>query len=107
MAASGSTTVTCTVRNTGKRIGDEVVQLYVHDVVASLARPVIELKGFERIQLSPGESRDVSFPVGPDQLKMLDEKLHWIVEPGDFRILIGASSKDIRLRGQITINSVK
>jgi beta-glucosidase len=103
LSPAGSTTVTCTVKNTGPRIGDEVVQLYVHDVLGSLARPVIALKGFERVQLSPGESRDMSFTVGPDQLKMLDAKLHWIVEPGDFRILIGASSKDIRLRGQITV----
>ena len=57
--------------------GDEVVQLYVRDVLASLARPVMELQGFQRITLAPGESRDVTFTVGPEQLKMLDEKMEW------------------------------
>lgn len=98
-----STTVTCTVKNTGTRTGDEVVQLYIRDVLASVGRPVIELKGFERIQLSPGESRRVSFPLGPDQLKMLNDKMQWVVEPGDFRVMIGASSKDIRLRGLLSV----
>jgi len=100
---TGTTTVTCTVKNTGDRSGDEIVQLYVRDVIASLARPVIELQGFQRIALAPGESRDVSFTVGPDQFKMLDEKMEWTVEPGEFRLMIGASSKDIRLRGSVTV----
>lgn len=103
IAPDGSTRVTCTVTNTGTRTGDEVVQLYVRDVVASLARPVMALEGFERIQLSPGESRTVSFTVGTDQLRMLDAKLQWVVEPGEFRLMIGASSKDIRLRGILTV----
>ncbi len=103
IAPDRSTRVTCTVKNTGTRTGDEVVQLYVRDVLASLGQPVIALKGFERIQLAPGESREVSFVLGPDQLKMLDAKLRWVVEPGDFRIMIGASSKDIRLRGILTV----
>lgn len=98
-----STTVTCTVTNTGTRTGDEVVQLYVRDVLGSLARPVIELKGFERVQLTPGESRRVSFTLGPEHLKMLNEQMRWIVEPGEFRVMIGASSKDIRLRGSFTV----
>jgi len=98
-----STTVSCTVKNTGTRTGDEVVQFYIRDVLASVGRPVIELKGFERIQLSPGESRRVSFPLGPDQLTMLNDKMQWVVEPGDFRVMIGASSKDIRLRGVLNV----
>ena len=76
---------------------------YVRDVLASLARPVMELQGFQRITLAPGESRDVTFTVGPEQLKMLDEKMEWTVEPGEFRLMIGASSKDIRLRGILTV----
>ena len=95
--------MSCTVKNTGTRTGDEVVQLYVRDVVASRARPVMALAGFERIQLSPGESRTVSFTVGTDQLKMLDAQLRWVVEPGEFRLMIGASSKDIRVRGILTV----
>ena len=103
ITGAGSTAVTCTVTNTGTRTGDEVVQLYVRDVLASLARPVMELQGFQRITLAPGESRDVTFTVGPEQLKMLDEKMEWTVEPGEFRLMIGASSKDIRLRGILTV----
>ena len=96
-------TVSCTVTNSGTRTGDEVVQLYIRDVLASVARPVMELKGFERVQLSPGESRHVSFTLGPDQLRMLNEQMQWVVEPGEFRIMIGGSSKDIALRGTLTV----
>lgn len=103
MASSGTATVTCTVTNTGARGGDEVVQLYVRDVLGSVARPVMELKGFERIRLKPGESREVTFTVGPRHLRMLDVDRRWIVEPGVFRIMVGASSKDIRLRGQLVV----
>jgi beta-glucosidase len=103
IAPNGSTRVSCTVKNTGTRTGDEVVQFYVRDVVASLGRPVMALAGFERLQLSPGESQTVSFNVGTDQLKMLDAKMQWVVEPGEFRLMIGASSKDIRLRGILTV----
>lgn len=103
MDASGTATIRCTVTNAGRRSGEEVVELYIRDVLASLARPVIELKGFQRVSLLPGASREVSFTLGRDQLKMLDEKMRWVVEPGDFRIMIGGSSKDIRLRGVLTV----
>lgn len=103
ITGAGSTTVTCTITNTGTRSGEEVVQLYVRDVLASLARPVMELQGFQRVALGPGQSKDVTFPVGPEQLKMLDDRLNWTVEPGEFRLMIGASSKDIRLRGSVTV----
>ena len=85
------------------RAGDEVVQLYVRDLLASVARPIIQLQGFRRIHLAPGEKREVLFRVGPDQLRMLDRDLRWIVEPGTFRILVGASSKEIRLRGDLVV----
>jgi beta-glucosidase len=101
--ASGTTTVRCRVKNTGTRAGDEVVQLYVRDVLASVARPVIQLEGFTRVHLAPGEEREVRFTLGPQQLRMLDAAMHWVVEPGLFRILIGASSKDIRLRGDLVV----
>jgi beta-glucosidase len=80
-----------------------VVQVYVRDVVASLARPVIELKGFRRIHLRPGEEAEVSIDLGPPELRMLDDRLRWIVEPGLFRVLVGSSSKDIRLRGDLAV----
>jgi len=100
---AGTATVRCTVRNTGARGGDEVVQLYVRDVLGSVARPIMELKGFQRVSLAPGEAKDVSFSLGLGQLRMLDRDMHWVVEPGAFRIMIGSSSKDIRLRGELTV----
>jgi beta-glucosidase len=101
--SSGTAVVRCTVTNTGKRAGDEVVQLYVRDVLASVARPIMELRGFERIRLAPGEAREVTFNLGREHLKMLDREMQSRVEPGVFRILIGSSSKDIRLRGALTV----
>jgi beta-glucosidase len=100
---SGSVTVTCTVTNTGARAGDEVAQLYIRDVLASVARPIMELKGFQRVSLAPGQSTKVAFRVGPDELRMLDRDMHWIVEPGAFRVMVGGSSKDIRLRGELVV----
>lgn len=101
--SAGSTTIRCTVKNTGTRAGDEVVQLYIRDVVASVARPVMELKGFERVSLAPGASATITFTAGPEQLRLLDRNLHWVVEPGTFRLMIGSSSKDIRLRGELLV----
>ena len=103
IAPDGATTVRCSVRNTGTRAGDEVVQLYIRDLLASMARPIMELKGFRRVRLKPGEAALVTFRVGPDELRMLDRDMKWIVEPGVFRVLIGSSSKDLRLRGEITV----
>jgi beta-glucosidase len=103
MPASGKTIVRCTVKNTGARGGDEVVQLYVRDVLASVARPVMELKGFRRVHLDAGEETQLAFELGPEQLRMLDRDMRWVVEPGTFRVMIGGSSKDIRLRGEVTV----
>jgi beta-glucosidase len=103
MPATGTATVRCRVKNTGSRAGDEVVQLYVHDVLASVARPVMMLEGFTRVHLQPGEERDVSFTLSPAELQMLDAGMHWIVESGSFRLMVGASSKDIRLRGVLVV----
>lgn len=100
---SGRTIVRCTVKNTGTREGDEVVQLYVRDLLATVARPVMELRGFQRVRLNPGESRDVRFELGPEHLRMLDRDMHWAVEPGAFRIMIGSSSRDVRVRGELTV----
>ncbi|MGQ7871231.1 glycoside hydrolase family 3 C-terminal domain-containing protein [Sunxiuqinia sp. sy24] len=95
--------VSCTVKNNSKQEGDEVIQLYIRDVLASVARPVTELKGFQRISLKPGEEKLIHFQLGPKELSMLDQHMKRVVESGDFRIMIGASSKDIRLRGILTV----
>lgn len=95
--------VTLTVTNTGRMAGAEVVQLYVQDELARVARPVMELRGFTRVHLEPGESRQVSFLLGSEHLRMLDTDMRWVVEPGVFRVLIGSSSKDIRLRGTLVV----
>lgn len=98
-----STTVRFTVTNTGNFDGDEVVQLYIRDLFASVARPVLELKGFDRIHLKKGESKEVRFQITPELLSMLNEQMERVVEPGDFRVMIGASSNDIRLRGNLNV----
>ncbi len=103
MQADGTTTVRATITNTGTRAGDEVVQLYVRDVLATMARPVMQLAGFTRVHLAPGERREVAFTLGPEHLRMLDESMRWVVEPGVFRVLVGASSRDIRLRGELVV----
>lgn len=103
IAANESTTVTCDIKNTGTVESDEVVQLYIHDELASVTRPVMELKGFQRIHLQPGETKTVSFSLTPELLQMLNENMQWVVEPGDFRIMIGASSRDLRLKGTLHV----
>lgn len=101
--AAGTVTVRCTVTNTGNRGGEEVVQLYVRDVLASLARPVMSLAGFQRVSLLPGRAETVTFRLTREALKMLDANMNWVVEPGEFRVMIGGSSKDIRLRGSFAV----
>ena len=103
MAARGAARVSCRVKNTGQRAGDEVVQLYIHDELAPVARPVIQLAGFARVHLAPGEERAVSFPLDASQLAMLDPAMHRVVAPGAYRILVGASSVDIKLRGALVV----
>lgn len=103
IAPNGTCTVRCTVTNEGARAGDEVAQLYVRDEVASRAQPVLALRGVRRLQLQPGESREVAFELGPDALALLDANLRPVVEPGDFRVLVGASSRDLRLHGTLRI----
>lgn len=103
IGADGIAVIRCVVKNIGDRAGDEVVQLYIRDVLASLARPVLELKGFARVSLDPGEEATVTFTLGREQLQMLDRDMNWIVEPGVFRVMIGSSSKEIRLRGELVV----
>ncbi len=103
IAPSDSTWVSVQVTNTGAVAGDEVVQLYLRDELASVAHPVIELKGFQRIHLQPGETKEVRFAIHPEMLSMLDINLQKVIEPGDFRILIGASAQDIRQRAVLRV----
>jgi beta-glucosidase len=99
----GSINVSLDVQNTSSRAGAEVVQLYVKDVKASVLRPEKELKGFEKIWLEPGVKRTVSFKLDQSALAFFDvKKSDWTVEPGQFQILVGASSRDIRLKGAIS-----
>ena len=89
---SGQTKVSVTVTNTGKRSGEEVIQLYIHDLVSSVTRPVMELKDFKRISLAAGESKTVEFVITPEKLSFLDLNMDRIVEPGWFEIMVGTSS---------------
>lgn len=93
-----STVVSFTISNTGSRDGDEVVQLYIRDLLSTVARPVMELKGFQRVHVKAGESKTVSFVITPHMLSMLNEQLQRVVEPGAFQLMIGASSSDIKLK---------
>jgi beta-glucosidase len=103
IAPTGTATIRCTVQNTGAVAGDEVVELYLREEVTSVATPLIALKGFQRIHLAAGESKNVSFTLSGAQLSLLDAKLRRVVEPGTFRVMIGGSSKDIRLRGKFQV----
>ncbi len=96
-------TVTVDVRNIGKVKGDEVVQLYVDDMVSSVITPLKELKGFERISLEPDETKTVEFTLDFDSFKLLNKNYEWVVEKGGFNIMVGASSEDIRLSEVISI----
>ena len=91
----GRTDVTVRVTNTGSREGDEVVQLYIRDQVSSVTRPVKELRGFERVSLKPGESKMVTFTLGPDELSLIDRRMQRVVEPGRFDIMIGTSASSL------------
>jgi beta-glucosidase len=96
MRAGERATVSVDATNTGGRAGDEVVQLYVHDRLASVTRPVQELRGFERTTLAPGERRTVSFVLGRSELAFLDRSMRRVVEPGLFDVRVGSSSADVR-----------
>lgn len=99
-----SVRVSVDVRNSGDRVGDEVVQLYLRDEQASVVTPFMQLKAFRRVSLAAGESRTVEFVLTREHLKILDLSLNWVVEPGFFTVLIGSSSSDIRLTTRFRIN---
>ena len=91
-------TVTLNVKNAGKVLGEEVVQLYLRDKVGSVVRPIIELKDFQKIQLNAGETKNIQFIIDKEKLSFYNAALQWITEPGDFEVMMGSSSSDIRLR---------
>jgi len=105
IAVGGSVRVSAEVENTGDRPGTEVVQLYINDVIGSVVTPVKQLRGFEKVQLRPGEKKAVSFVLTPEHLSLLSRHLEWIVEPGTFKVMVGHSSKDIRLTGTFEVAS--
>ena len=92
---NGELTASITVTNTGNYDADEIVQLYIRDIVGSITRPVKELKGFQRIHLKKGESKKVSFKITPELLKFYDYDLNYVCEPGDFNVMIGSNSQDV------------
>ena len=96
-------TITCTVKNTGDRDGQEIVQLYIRDMVASIAQAPILLKAFERVELKKGESKTVTFNLGKQELSIYNAALEEVVEPGDFKVMVGAASNDIRLEGMFKL----
>jgi beta-glucosidase len=100
---AGTVDIQVEVENTGPRAGDEVVQLYVHDVLASVTRPVQALKGFARVTLQPGEHRTVTFALDVAHLGFYNRAMAFVVEPGEIEVMIGGSAADIRLRETFTI----
>jgi beta-glucosidase len=104
MKADEKMEVSVTITNTGKYNGEEIVQLYLRDKVASIIRPVKELKDFQKIKLKTGESKTIKFVIDREKLSFYaphpadNQQLQWVAEPGDFDLMIGASSRDIRLK---------
>jgi beta-glucosidase len=96
MSVLDTVTVSIDVTNTGARTGDEVVQLYVRDLVRSVTPPVMELKGFERVTVAPGETLTVAFPLAIEDLAFYVADGWWVVEPGTFAVMVGGSSAETR-----------
>jgi len=101
--ATESITAKFNLTNAGKVAGEEVVQLYIRDMLATVARPLLELKNFKRISLKAGETKEITFEIMPDMLKMLNADMKTVIEPGDFRIMIGSSSKELILKDMLQV----
>jgi beta-glucosidase len=93
-----ATAISVDVTNAGQLAGDEVVQLYIRDKVSSVTRPVKELKGFQRVSLEPGQTKTVTLEIGPEHLAFHDIDMKYVVEPGEFEIMVGSSSRDCDLQ---------
>jgi beta-glucosidase len=100
---AGEVHISAEVRNAGDRAGAEVAQLYLRDVISSVTTPVKQLKRFEKVMLAPGEKKTVRFTLGPDDLSLLNRQLQRVVEPSEFKVMIGHSSRDIRLTGSFEV----
>ena len=103
-ANGGEVTIALDVTNDGARAGDEVVQLYMRDPVASVSRPVQQLRGFRRVTLQPGETKRVSFTLSADQFALWSREGEWVIEPGEIELMVGSASDDIRGRVSVTID---
>jgi len=101
----GNARVSVDVENTGKLAGVETVQLYLHERFAPVATPVKQLRGFERVALSPGEKKNVTFTLGPEDLQLLNSHMRWVVVPGTFDVMIGKSSADITVQGSLQVKA--
>ena len=99
MKRSDSLLANFTLKNTGKYKGEEIVQLYIRDKVASIARPVKELKAFRKIELGPGESKEIRFIITKEELSFYNNSLKWNCDPGEFTFMIGSASDNIKLQG--------
>ena len=99
----GMARVSVEVKNTGDRAGTETVQLYIHEATGPVATPVKQLRGFERLDLKPGETKSVTLTLTPEDLQLLDRDMHWRVVPGDFEIMVGKSSEDLPLKGVLKV----
>jgi beta-glucosidase len=97
-SSQGNVEVSFDIKNTGDRKGDEVVQLYLKDLLSSVTTYESQLRGFERVSLLPGEKRTIRFTLRPDDLSILDKNMNWTVEPGQFEVVIGSSSVDEKLK---------
>jgi len=103
ISPDGHVDISMDIMNTGDRAGKEVVQLYIDDVISSVVTPIIELKGFEKVYLEPGENKRLTFQLGPEELFLYNIDMDRVVEPGTFEVMIGSSCKDIRLKGSFEV----
>ena len=103
MKDSETIEVSATITNTGKYNGEEVVQLYLQDKFGSVVRPILELRDFQKIKLNAGDSKTVKFILDTEKLSFFNNDLQWVAEPGDFELMIGTSSADIKLRSSFTL----
>jgi beta-glucosidase len=103
MGPGDKVTVSFTLTNTGGRAGEEVAQLYLRDPVASIVRPLMELKGFQKVRLEPGEKRTLRFTIDRDTVSFHDRRSQWVAEPGEVAIMVGGASDAIKLKGSLTV----